>query len=63
MILTLTNTLGSTVIEAGGTGGTGPGPTPLMIMWDTSYNYIPNATADEDYSTEFFYKYTLPEPI
>ena len=64
MILTLTNVLGSTVIAAGATGGTGPvPPSPTMIMWNTSYNYIPNASAQEDYSTEYYYKYNLPEPI
>lgn len=64
MILTLTNVLGSTVIMAatGGTGGTGPvPPQPTMILWNTSYSYVPNAEAEDDFSTEYYYKYNLPE--
>lgn len=61
MILTLTNVLGSTVIESGATGGTGPGPAPMMILWNTSYSYVPNAEAEDDFSTEYYYKYNLPE--
>jgi hypothetical protein len=62
MILTLTNVLGSTVIAAGATGGTGPvPPTPMMILWNTAYAYVPNAQAEEDFSTEYYYKYNLPE--
>jgi len=61
MILTLTNILGSTVIAAGATGGTGPvPPSPTMIMWNTAYSYVPNASAGDDYSTEYYYKYNLP---
>jgi len=62
MNLTLTNILGSTVLNAA-TGGTGPGPTPepMMILWNTSYSYVPNAQAEEDFSTEYYYKYNLPE--
>ena len=61
MILTLTNILGSTVIAAGATGGTGPAPVPMMILWNTAYSYVPNAQAEEDFSTEYYYKYNLPE--
>lgn len=63
MILTLTNVLGSTVIEGGtgGTGGTGPGPAPMMIMWNTAYNYVPNTSAEEEFSTEYYYKFNLPD--
>lgn len=62
MILTLTNILGSTVIAAGGTGGTGPvPPSPTMIAWNTSFAYIPNADAEETYSTTYLYKFNLPE--
>ena len=62
MILTLTNVLGSTVIAAGGTGGTGPvPPAPMSILWNTAYSYVPNAQAEEEFSTEYYYKFNLPE--
>jgi hypothetical protein len=60
MILTLTNILGSTIIAKGATGGPVP-PAPMMIAWNTSYAYIPNADAEETYSTTYLYKFNLPE--
>jgi hypothetical protein len=61
MILTLTNILGSTVIAQGATGPVPPAP--MSILWNTAYSYVPNASAEEDYSTEYYYKFNLPEQI
>lgn len=41
-----------------GTFATGPAPL-VSILWNTSYVYVPNNEAQENYSTEYVYKYSL----
>ena len=62
MLLTLTNVIGSTII--GATGATGPvPPAPMMIFWNTSYSYVPNTDAEDAYSTNFYFKFNIPDQI